>query len=292
MIARRILAALALALLAAGWATAQPETDAAPPPAEEAPAGAEEVAPADEAPALAPTTAQEEVVLGLSQDSVSISTDFDGSEILVYGAVKREIPIPADPPLEVVVTVSGPFVPVTVYRKERRFGIWVNADAVEIDLAPSFYAVATSGPFGSVMSNVEDLRHSVSVPRAIRSVGAPMNVDNAQAFSEAVIRIRSDSGLYQRLEGAVDVREETLFATRIRLPANLTEGAYATRIFLTRGGRVVSQTERVIDVRKVGLERWLYNLSRDLPLAYGLLSLTLAIAAGWGASTAFRLIRN
>ncbi|SLN15190.1 Putative transmembrane protein (Alph_Pro_TM) [Roseivivax jejudonensis] len=240
----------------------------------------------------APAHAQEEVVLGLSQDSVSISTDFDGSEILVYGAVKREVPIPSDPPLEVVVTVSGPFVPLTVYRKERRFGIWVNTDAVEVDLAPSFYAVATSGPFSTVLSNVEDLRHSVSVPRAIRSVGAPMNVEDAQAFSDAVIRIRSDTGLYQMLEGSVDVREETLFATRIRLPANLTEGAYATRIFLTRAGRVVAEQDRVIDVRKVGLERWLYNLSRDLPLAYGLLSLTLAIAAGWGASTLFRLIRN
>ncbi|UMA63927.1 TIGR02186 family protein [Roseivivax marinus] len=232
----------------------------------------------------------ESVVLGLSQDSVSISTDFDGSEILVYGAVKREVPIPADPPLEVVVTVSGPFVPITVYRKERRFGIWVNTDAVEIDLAPSFYAVATSGPFDSVLSNVEDLRHSVSVPRAIRSVGA--RVENAQAFTEAAIRIRDEAGLYQLLEGAVHVREETLFSTRIRLPANLTEGNYATRIFLTRGGRVIGDTSSMIDVRKVGLERWLYNLSRDLPLVYGLLSLTLAIVAGWGASTAFRYMRN
>ncbi len=242
--------------------------------------------------AALPAAAQEEVVLGLSQDSVSISADFDGSEILVYGAVKRETPIPADPPLEVVVTVSGPFVPLTVYRKERKLGIWVNADAVEVDLAPSFYAVATSGPFETVVSNVEDLRHEISVPRAIRSVGAPMEVEDSQAFTDAVIRIRGDSGLYQLLEGAVDVREETLFSTRIRLPANLTEGAYATRIFLSRGGAVIGQTQRVIDVRKVGLERWLYNLAHDRPAVYGLLALVIAVAAGWGASTAFRLIRN
>ena len=35
-------------------------------------------------------TAEEEIVLGLSQAEVSITTNFDGSEILVYGAVKRE----------------------------------------------------------------------------------------------------------------------------------------------------------------------------------------------------------
>ncbi|MCY4209042.1 MAG: TIGR02186 family protein, partial [Roseovarius sp.] len=47
-----------------------------------------------------------------------------------------------------------------------------------------------------------------------------------------------------------------------------------------------------IDVRKVGLESWLYNLSREQPLAYGLMSLAIAIAAGWFASAAFRLLRE
>ena len=46
-----------------------------------------------------------------------------------------------------------------------------------------------------------------------------------------------------------------------------------------------------IAVRKVGLERFLFRLSRDNPLAYGLMSLAIAIAAGWLASAAFRLFR-
>ena len=78
----------------------------------------------------------------------------------------------------------------------------------------------------------------------------------------------------------------------IALPSNLTEGSYPTRIFLTRGGRVVSVFETTIDVRKVGLERWLFTLSRQQPLVYGLMSLAIAIAAGWGASAAFRVLRR
>ena len=50
--------------------------------------------------------------------------------------------------------------------------------------------------------------------------------------------------------------------------------------------------EAIIDVRKVGLERFLYNMSRQQPVWYGLMSLVIAIAAGWGASTAFRLLRE
>jgi uncharacterized protein (TIGR02186 family) len=238
-----------------------------------------------------PVLAQaEEVVIGLSQDTVSISTAFDGSEILIFGAIKREAEIPDDP-LVVVVTVAGPLQPLTVRRKAKRFGIWVNTDAVEVDAAPSFYAIATSAPWEDSISATEDLRHKVSINNAIRSVGAPNTVPDSQSFTEAVIRIRKAANQYQLNENAVDLREQTLFSTSITLPANLTEGTYPTRILLTRNGAVVSQFETEIDVRKVGLERWLYVLSRQQPLLYGLMSLAIAIAAGWGASAAFRLLR-
>ena len=234
----------------------------------------------------------ESVVLGLSQDEIAITTSFDGSEILVFGAVKREVPVPDGPELEVIITVAGPSVPVMVRRKEKRLGIWVNTDAVEVDQAPSFYAVATSGLLRDVLRDTEDLRYQISVPRAIRSVGAPMSITDAPSFTEALIRIRSDARLYQLQENQVAVDEQTLFRARIELPAALTEGAYATRIFLTRDGQVVSNYETSIDVRKVGLERWLFSLSREQPGIYGLMSLAIASFAGWGASAAFSLLRN
>lgn len=233
----------------------------------------------------------EEVVLGLSKDKVSITTNFDGSDILIFGAVKREEAIPDGDPIEVIVTVAGPSMPLTVRRKEKRLGIWVNTDSVDVDHAPSFYAVQTSAPLRDVLKDVEDLRHRISVPRAIRSVGAPSNIQDAETFTEALIRIRSKSDIYQLREDAVTVSEQTLFRTAVRLPAALTEGEYVTRIFLTRGGNVVSSYDTTINVQKVGMERWLFELSRGQPLLYGLMSIAIAIAAGWAASAVFRIFR-
>jgi uncharacterized protein (TIGR02186 family) len=241
--------------------------------------------------ACLPATA-EEVVLGLSSDTVSINTNFDGSEILIFGAVKRDSPYPAEPPLEVIVTVAGPSQSETVRRKEKRFGIWLNTDAVEIDSAPSFYAVSTSALLGVALSDTEDVRHRISIPRAIRSVGAPDSILDSRSFTDALIRIKSRANQYQLNEGTVSVDEQTLFRTSIALPAALTEGDYRTRIFLTRGGAVVSQYETSIYVRKVGMERWLFVLSREQAFLYGLLSLAIAIFAGWGASAVFGLLRR
>ena len=241
---------------------------------------------------LAMPAMAEEIVLGLSKDTVSIDTSFDGSEILVFGAVKREGAIQDDPRLQVIVTVAGPSEPVVVRRKEKRLGIWVNIDAVEVDRAPSFYAVSSSTLLGLSLSNTEDIRHKISIPRAIRSVGAPMNITDSESFTEALIRIRKASGQYQLNEGTVSVDEQTLFRTSIELPAALTEGDYQTRIFLTRGGEVISQYETSIYVRKVGLERWLFNLSRENAFLYGIMSLAIAITAGWGASAVFSVFRR
>ncbi|KPN63562.1 conserved hypothetical protein [Aliiroseovarius crassostreae] len=242
--------------------------------------------------AALPVQAKEDIVAGLSQNMVSINATFVGSEILIFGAVKRESPAPTDEPLEVVVVVEGPNHPVTVRKKDKRFGIWVNTDALEIASAPSFYAVSTSSTLDGSISVLDDLRHLVSVSRAIQISESPFTNEDPTEFTRALIRIRENKGTYRLLENNVTVREDTLFDTRIALPSNLTEGQYRTRILLTRGGYVAASYETVINVQKVGLERWIFNLARNQPLIYGLLSLFIAIVAGWGASSIFRFIQR
>lgn len=239
-----------------------------------------------------PAARAEQIVAGLSQTRVAITANFDGSEILVFGAARRDAPPPDGPPLEVIVTVTGPPAPVNVRKKNRVFGIWINTESVEIDAAPRFYAIATTGPLFDILSHTEDLRHRISIPMGIRSVGAPPEVADAARFSEALIRLRRASGHYRVEAGEVGLKEETLFQTAFELPANLTEGLYTIRIFLTRGREVVDHHTTILDVRKVGLERFVYNLAHDNPLAYGLLALALAVLAGWGASAVFRFIRS
>jgi uncharacterized protein (TIGR02186 family) len=240
--------------------------------------------------ALALPAAAEEVVADLSQDRVSISTSFDGSEILVFGAIKREAPAPEDPPLAVIVTVAGPDQSVVVRRKDRVAGIWVNVEGIEVEQAPSFYAVASSAPLGEALSQTEDLRWRITTRQKLRAVGAASMAADAPAFLDALVRVREADGLYARAEESVELRDATLFSTEIALPSALTEGNYVARIFLTRGGAVIDNYETTIFVQKVGLERFIYTLAHERPLAYGILSLAIAIAAGWLASTVFRYL--
>ena len=233
----------------------------------------------------------ESVVADLSQDRVSITTDFAGSEILVFGAIVREAPAPSGDDLAVIVTVAGPREDVTVRRKARVAGIWINRRSAEVAGVPSFYAVASSAPLAAALDPEEDVRWRITTPRAMTAPGMATLERGDPAFLDALIRVRTEAGRYGTSERDVRLRAETLFSTAVALPADLTEGDYATRIFLTRGGRVIDSYATSIFVRKVGLERWLYQRAHRDPLLYGLMSLAVAVAAGWGASALFRYIR-
>jgi len=111
-------------------------------------------------------------------------------------------------------------------------------------------------------------------------------------YTGGLTRLRRAADVYRQDDGAVRLAEETLFRADVRLPANLVEGVYSTRIFLLRQGRVIDTFRAPIEVRKVGLERWLYRLALEQPFIYGIMSLAIAVAAGWGASAAFRLVKR
>ena len=116
-------------------------------------------------------------------------------------------------------------------------------------------------------------------------------IKNAEDFTGALIRIRQKNNLYQELDNSISLIDNTLFATNITLPANLIEGDYKIRFFLIRDGKILDHLSINIPVNKVGLERWIFDLSRKSPFVYALLSLFIAISSGWIASTVFRYIR-
>ncbi len=240
-----------------------------------------------------PVAAQETVVTGVSTDNIALNATFDGSELFVFGAIRRDAPIPPGAaPLDVIITIKGPPRTVKVRRKDRRLGIWMNTDSLTVRQAPSFYAIATTRPLDDILSETERLRYQIGMDQAVRRVGGHDTIEDTTVYTDALVRLREYSGIYQQLEDKVALAQDTLFQTRINMPANLVEGDYAAQFFLVRDNKVISSGGTTIRVQKTGIERWVYNLSRTNPLLYGLASVAAALAAGWLAAEGFRLARR
>ena len=155
---------------------------------------------------------------------------FSNEQILIYGAVKREAPIPASK-LDVIVTVEGPSTPLIIRKKDRVAGIWINRERVRIDAAPSFYAVATTGPLSTILSETDNLRHRITIPRAVRAVADPATSYTARLIGEGRKRLAQKVG-EEGLEKGIRVKTSSYTRHHVNstMPRAKLSGTYPNSI--------------------------------------------------------------
>ena len=236
---------------------------------------------------------EEVIVFGSAQDQVAITATFSGSDLFVYGAIARNrfLAVNDEPP-DLAIVIRGPSAPIMVRRKSRVAGVWMNTESIRIAAAPSFYAVASTGPLEEVLLPREDRAHSISIDKAVLIFGIPQSAEDPEQFRQALIRLRRGAGLYLEDPNGVSLKARTLYQAQVRLPANIIEGDYDIRVYLLREGRVRDWAQIAFPVRLQGVERALYEAAQETPFLYGLGTLITALLAGWGASELFRRLRG
>jgi uncharacterized protein (TIGR02186 family) len=229
-----------------------------------------------------PARAQD-LVSGISQDIIQITSSYTGTNIVVFGAIENAA---SSQSRDIVVVVRGPDEPMTVRRRDRIAGVWVNSDAARFEGLPAYYYLASTEPIARIASREALARYGIGLqalkPSAIGSHHDP------EPFRQAAIRYHKRVGLYTESPGSIDFLSETLFRTRVPVPAGVTRGQYNVEVYLFRDGEVVSAQSTPLFVDATGLERRLYNLAHNAPLSYGILCVLMAMLLGWISSVLFR----
>lgn len=247
---------------------------------------------------IAPASAQQQpgdiasdLPAAVAEDDISVSSDYRGSYVTVFGfnTDRRGRG-------DVVVVLRGPSEPATVMRKQRMWGLWINSDPVRFDRAPSFFAVLSNRPLSDIASPQIIWRYQLD-PAASAQLSSAVPVGgDPSAYRAALVRLRRDQDLYQwhagqappdRREG-LTMYEGGLFRAVVRLPANAPIARYHADTYLFRDGHLVSSQRIPIGVSRVGIERRIHDLATNASVVYGILTVMLALLAGWGAAVLFR----
>ena len=230
-----------------------------------------------------PVLGAENLVSGLSQDTIQITSSYTGADIVVFGAVERPV---ADAKPDIVVVVRGPDTDIRVRRKDRVAGIWINRNRVVLRGMPSYYLAASTKPLSKIADDATLRQYGLGLaalsPRATRGRHDP------EPFRQALIRHHEKAGLYVQHEGSVQFLSGTLFRVRVPLPASAPRGKYTATVYLLRGGQVIDARSSNLSIDQTGLERRVFDFSQADPLAYGLSTVFMAVLFGWLSSLAFR----
>ena len=221
----------------------------------------------------------------LSQHVIEITSQFSGSELLLFGAIERhalesvqsnEISVQGLD-YDIIVVVQSEPTDLVIRKKEKVVGIWINTENQMIHGVPGYYVIGSTRPLDEFLSKEDQVR--------LRQGLTNLNITNEQGedvgvYKEALIRNMINKDLYKESSGNVTVKDEILFRATLAFPSNMPVGDYKADVYLVRDGNVIINHRTDLLVDKRGIERFIYNFAHDYPPYYGIMAIFVAISVG------------
>ena len=240
--------------------------------------------------AAAPAAA-ERLIVSVSNHRVTVTPNYSGEDLVLFGSVEKDADTPANRTnYDLVITIIGPRADMVTRRKERRFGIWINADYRQFLKVPSYLAVFANRPLDDIAGAEVQRRQQLGLNNMIltQRVGPDYaDVVPNDPFRSAFVRLRSKRGLYREDTSAITFLTPTLFRSGIPLPAAVPIGTYEVEIKLFSNGLFVAKAESAFEIVKVGFEQFVATNARQNGFIYGLITTVMALMSGWMASIMF-----
>jgi uncharacterized protein (TIGR02186 family) len=230
------------------------------------------------------------LVADVSPSQVQLRQGFNGTELMLFGAILTPEGTRAGQDYDIVVVLEGPVSPVVLREKQKIAGIWVNAQSTTLRSLPSFYAVASSRPIRDIVDERTAAIYEIGLDALQLSPTDSIDGAAKEHFNKGLVNLMRSKGLFRQDEHAVSLKSQVLYQARIPMPSSVQPGSYTAETFAIQRGRVVASAITRVDVSKQGMERAIYNYSRHQAFAYGLLVISLSVLMGWAAGRLFALI--
>lgn len=234
----------------------------------------------------------ERIIASISRHRVQITSNFDGTQIVLFGSIERDPPnAPLRNSYDIVVTISGPRQTFVTRRKARVLGIWANVDSRTFIETPSYLAVLTNRPIAAIVSvdNARRLQVGIENMQLKQKYGGDFtDTPREDPFRINFVQLKRDLKLYAEEDKAVTFLTPTLFRADIPLPPVAPLGNYDVEVKLLSEGNQVTRATSAFELVKFGFEQFVADSARNHGLLYGLATAILAFVTGWFASVLFR----
>ena len=224
------------------------------------------------------------VISDIDKSDIELSTRFDGTSLLVFGAIS-----PADERASLLVEVIGPPTSVDIRKKVQIWGIWVNKKIAQFKGIPSFYQISISNSKHPFLKEIEYQRLKSIFYDSLETTSMSENDNSKEQYHNELIRLKKKLGNLSAFEEKINVIDNKLFSYKVNLPKKIHPGIYKIKMTLIdQEGIKLSKSEQSVNVSKVGLQEFLSSNSKNSPVFYGLFSVIIALFLGFSAAQLFR----
>ena len=232
----------------------------------------------------------ETLVLSLSTSRVSITSNYTGSSVVVFGAIERDAQsMTRAGNYDIVVTVRGPRGTGSLREKEKAGLIWLNRDRRRYPDVPTYLAVLATEEPAKITTDNQRKRLRIGLDAIVDGPDfAPGYNPGDPVFRDALIRLFGESDLYVQNPRGVTFLTPNLFRAAIPLPATAPPGNYEVEAVLFSSQAMLARAETHFELVKQGFEQRAAVVAREWSGLYGISVAAMALLFGWLATVIFR----
>jgi uncharacterized protein (TIGR02186 family) len=222
-----------------------------------------------------------------NHDHISIDFFYHGSTVSIKGE--------ADPGVDLVIKMTDHAGHHVMKEKGKVGGLlWMNVGMLNFEHTPNFYAVHSTRKLEDILSRDEMEKYTLGYPALEKHVDVTpvANEEEKAKWFNEFVKYKEASKVYTSSCGNItttatkDGRQEYYVLTD--WPYQASPGDYLVMVYAVKNGKVVEQAETKVNVEQVGIVKTLATMAKNNAAFYGILSVGIALGAGFGVGMVFR----
>ena len=221
-----------------------------------------------------------DLAVEIASEHIDVTVGFTGSSIELFGDRRNK-------DADIAIVLEGPRKEITIWKKARVMGTWVNRYYMTFENMPVYYNYATT-----IRGEVDDkldliMRHNGIGHEALFSsldVRKSSSITDVRPFQQSLRQKKEAKGVYFSEPAEIKFMNEHFFRVSFEIPASALTGEYKIHSFLISDGQVVEKTTNTLKVEQVGVNAFVYGLANNYSLAYALICIIFGLFSGWFAS--------
>ncbi len=222
-----------------------------------------------------------------NHDHITIDFFYHGNTVSVKGE--------SDPDVDLIVKITSPEGHQVMKQKGKVGGLlWMNVGMLKFENTPNFYEIFSTKKIDDILAQDERDKFVIGYPALAKHVeiSPAANEEEKTKWFNEFIKYKEDSKVYASSVGKImtsalpNGRQEYYILTD--WPYQAAPGDYLVTVYAVKNNTVTEQAEAKVNVEQVGMVKTLAAMAKNKAALYGILSIGIALGAGFGVGMVFR----
>jgi uncharacterized protein (TIGR02186 family) len=233
-----------------------------------------------------------DLMMKSDNDDIKIGFFYHGSTITISGELDSGKDGDQDP-IDLVVKIASPDGH-QAFRKKGKVGglLWMTVGNLKFEHVPNLYLLRSTSKLEDVLDPEEMEKNEIGYP-ALRhrvEIAPVLNEEERTRWFNEFVKFQENSNLYTSSVGGISTilqNGRLTYHIVTVWPYQATPGDYIATVYAIKNKKVAEKKETKIHVEQVGSVKTLAEMAKNNAAFYGLISILIALTAGFGVGVIF-----